>query len=89
MFIRIALATAAVAAALVAVKDGGILADAGLTGSCTTITMPRGSTGAWVACTPGLLEGRPDLSRQQCAAMGVRGERQIWRCPVELVSAQG
>jgi len=89
MFIRIALATAAVAAALVAVKDGNVLADAGLTGSCRVVSAVSGASGAWVACTPGILEGRPDLSRQQCTAMGVRGERQLWRCPGALITAHG
>jgi len=88
MFIRIAVTTTMVAAALFAVKEQGLLAQAGLTASCTSVQAPAADRrSSWQACTAGLLEGHPDLTRQQCTAVGTRNELQLWRCPVELVGA--
>ena len=80
--LRIVVIAALVVASMVAVKDGRLLARAGLVGSCTSVS---GSDGAqWEACKPGKLEGAPDLSRKSCVAAGARGEIRYWRCPSRI-----
>ena len=86
---RIVLAALLIVAVMVAIKNGRILRDAGLTGSCSSIARPVGQTGTWKACKRGRLEGRPDLSRQGCTAQGVAGKLEYWRCPAQLGSAPG
>jgi hypothetical protein len=84
--LRIFLVTAAVAAAMLAVKDGRLLARAGLVGSCSAVAAPAGHSGAWQACKPGRLEGRPDLSSKSCSSEGVVGKLEYWSCPADLAS---
>jgi len=80
--LRIFVIAALVAATMFAVKDGRMLARAGLVGSCTPVAGHDGT--AWEACKPGKLEGAPDLSRKSCTAAGTSGEIQYWRCPSRL-----
>jgi hypothetical protein len=87
--LKILLAALLIVAAMVAIKNGRVLRDAGLTGSCGSITKPVAQTGTWKACKRGRLEGRPDLSRQGCTAEGVAAKLQYWRCPAQLGSARG
>ena len=87
--LKILLAALLIVAAMVAIKNGRVLRDAGLTGSCDSIARPVGQTGTWKVCKRGRLEGRPDLSRQGCTAEGVAGKLQYWRCPAQLGSARG
>jgi hypothetical protein len=81
MMLRILLVTAALAGALFAVKDGRILARAGLVGSCSAVAAPAGEAAPWQACRAGRLEGRPDLSRRSCTSQGIVGDVEYWRCP--------
>jgi hypothetical protein len=82
--LRILIITAAIAALMFAVKDGRVLARAGLVGSCTDVVAPLGDGGAWQACRAGPLEGRPDLSRRSCSPQGLVREVEYWRCPTPL-----
>jgi hypothetical protein len=85
MLKRIVAAGVLVLALMVAVKDGRVLRETGLTGVCSTAqTFADGSQ--IEACRPGKLEGRPDLSRQGCTAAGLTGRYQYWRCPAGVVS---
>ena len=84
--IRIFFAAAAIVAAMIVIKDGRLLAQAGLLGSCSGAQAPAGQTGAWEACRPGKLEGRPDLSRRSCTRQGVVGRVEYWRCPAPVGS---
>ncbi|MDQ3995628.1 MAG: hypothetical protein M3303_01270 [Gemmatimonadota bacterium] len=77
----------AVFSLMVAIKDGGLLREAGLLGSCTTVAAPPGSSGYWQACRPGRLEGRPDLSRRSCERQGTARGIEFWRCPAEIGNA--
>jgi len=66
-------------ALMVVVKDGRVLRMAGLTGSCSVVQTYRDSS-AMVACRPGKLEGRPDLSRSGCTSAEIGPAVQYWRC---------
>jgi hypothetical protein len=69
------------AAVLVAVRDHDVLHRAGLVGYCTPSPRPAGTSGVWRACQKGVLDGRPDLTRQSCQPRGQNGSVQYWRCP--------
>ena len=79
---RIVVIAALVVATMVAVKDGRVLASAGLVGSCPPVAGHDGAE--WEACKPGRVEGAPDLSRKSCTAAGTRGDIQYWRCPTKI-----
>jgi hypothetical protein len=89
MFVRIVIVGLLIVGAMVAIKDGRILREAGLTGSCSSVALPAGQSGYWKACEQGKLSGRPDLSRQGCSSRGVSGRLEYWRCPAQLDSSQG
>ena len=83
---RIVVIGALLAAGMVAVKDGRVLRDAGLTGSCTVAqTLANGEQ--IESCSSGKLEGAPDLSRNGCSNAGPYAGRVYWRCPAPIVSA--
>ena len=76
---------ALVLALMVAVKDGRLLRETGLTGACSsTQTLTDGTQ--LEACRSGKLAGRPDLSREGCTAAGLTGTYQYWRCPASVMS---
>jgi hypothetical protein len=89
MLFRIFLAAALVFALMLAIKDGRVLRDAGLKASCKNVAVPAGEQGFWAACKKGKLDGRPDLSRQGCKAVTIRGKVEWWRCDAALGSSQG
>lgn len=68
-----------------AVKDGRVMRDAGLTGTCTVAeTFKDGSQ--LEACSSGKLAGRPSLSGQGCTATAIQSGYQYWRCPAGVAS---
>ena len=82
---RIVVVGALIAAAMFAVKDGHVLRDAGLTGSCTVVaTAANGEQTE--ACSSGKLEGAPDLSRDGCSETGLYATLVYWRCPAPVAS---
>jgi hypothetical protein len=84
------LVVAVLAVALMAsIKDGRVLREAGLTGSCSAVAAPAGQTGDWEKCTAGKLEGAPNLSRQGCTSVKATGKTEWWRCPARIGSAPG
>lgn len=85
--VRIWLMAILAAAVLVAVRDHDVLHRAGLTGYCTSSPRPAGTSGVWRACEKGVLDGRPDLSRQSCQPRGRNGTVEYWRCPAPVRSA--
>ncbi len=87
--INAALLVTAIILAMVAIKDGRILREAGLLASCTALTSHNGEAGYWHACRPGRLEGRPDLSRRSCTSHGVDADYEYWRCPERVGIAAG
>ena len=88
MFLRILIVGLLIVGAMVAVKDGRVLRNAGLTGSCTSVALPTGQSGYWQACKEGRLSGRPDLSREGCSSRGVSGRLEYWRCPAAIGSGR-
>jgi hypothetical protein len=86
MFTRIVFVAALIVTGMLAVKDGRVLKDAGLTGSCRVVqTAANGEQ--MEACSSGKLEGAPDLSRNGCTDTGLYAGRVYWRCPAPVVSA--
>jgi hypothetical protein len=84
MIIRIVLVGALIAATMVAVKDGRLLRDAGLKGSCKSVVTRGGEVVFWEACTKGKLDGRPNLARQGCKAVAIKNGLEWWHCPAAL-----
>jgi len=84
--LRIWLMAMFAAAVLVVVKDHDVLHRAGLVGYCTTSPRPAGTSGSWRACEKGVIDGRPDLSRQSCRPRGQDGTVEFWRCPAKVAS---
>lgn len=85
MIMRVVVIGALILALMVVVKDGRILRDAGLTGSCTVAQTYTDGT-QLEACRPGKFVGRPDLSRDSCRGVGVMGTYEYWRCPTSVAS---
>jgi hypothetical protein len=70
---------------MVVVKDGRVLRDAGLTGSCSAVeTFVDGTQ--LVGCHAGKLAGKPDLSGQGCRDAGAKYAVEYWRCPAAVAS---
>jgi len=65
---------------MVVIKDGRVLRTAGVTGSCSVVQVFSDSS-ELTACRPGKLQGRPDLSRSGCRAVGSRAKVWYWSCP--------
>jgi hypothetical protein len=83
---RIIFIAVLLAAGMWAIKDGRILRNAGLTGSCAVAQTL--ATGEQIeACSSGKLEGAPDLTRNGCTDSGLYGGRVYWRCPAPVASA--
>jgi hypothetical protein len=89
MLLRVVIVALLAVAVMVAIKDGRLLREAGLTGSCASTVTPAGQSGYWAACKRGKLSGRPDLSRQSCVSRGLAGKVEYWRCPAPVGSSQG
>jgi hypothetical protein len=79
--VRIWLMAMLAAAVIVAVRDHDVLHRAGLVGYCTSSPRPAGTSGVWRACQRGVLDGRPNLTRESCQPRGQSGSVQYWRCP--------
>ena len=86
--LRIWLMAMLAAAMLVAVRDHDILHRARLMGYCTTSPRPAGTTGVWRACEKGVIDGRPDLSRQSCRPRAQNGAVEYWSCPARLQASR-
>jgi hypothetical protein len=84
--LRIWLMAMLAAALLVVVHDHDVLHRAGLIGYCTSSPRPAGTSGSWRACEKGVLDGRPDLSRNSCSRRGVSGHVEYWSCPARVES---
>ena len=80
MLLRVVVVASLIVGLMAAVKDGRLLRTTGLTGTCHVIqTVSDGSEIA--SCSPGKLEGAPDLSHRGCKLAGPNGAAQYWRCP--------
>jgi hypothetical protein len=84
--LRIWLMAMLAAALIVVVHDHDVLHRAGLIGYCTSSPRPAGTTGEWRACERGVLDGRPNLSRQSCRLRAQNGSVEYWSCPARVES---
>jgi hypothetical protein len=83
--LKLVLVGVLIVGAMFLVKDGRVMRDAGLTGSCVVAeTFKDGSQ--LEACSAGKLAGRPSLSRQGCTATAILSGNQYWRCPAGVAS---
>jgi hypothetical protein len=88
MLLKILLVGAVAIGAMVAIKDGRVLRDAGLLSSCSAVAA-NGRTGAnELSCSKGRLDGFPDLTNKACDLVSVSPSREVWRCPVPVVSSR-
>jgi hypothetical protein len=88
MFIKILLAGILVFAGMLVIKDGRILARAGLTASCSQVSTRSAQDNVVQACKRGRLEGYPDLAHRSCVSIGTKESVQYWSCPARVVSSQ-
>jgi hypothetical protein len=66
-------------AAMIVVKDGRLLRNAGLTATCSKVaSVPDADIDA---CRPGKLEGHPDLTKRGCKYVATYKQLAYWRCP--------
>lgn len=88
MLARILIAGGVVLLALFAVKNGWVLRESGLTGTCAVYS--TANTGAQEEkCLSGRLDGRPSLSGKGCVIQATYGKAQYWLCPAPLASSPG
>jgi hypothetical protein len=85
MIKRVVVAGVLVLAVMIAVKDGRILRETGLSGACAVAQTLSDGTQV-EACRAGRLAGRPDLRRQGCKEAGISGTYEYWRCPASVVA---
>jgi hypothetical protein len=83
------LAAVVIVLVMIAIKDGRLLREAGLTGGCRPVAAPQGVDGDWQACDPGKLQGAPDLARQGCTSVSFVGKTEYWRCPAGIDGGPG
>jgi len=88
MFMKILLVGGLVFAGMLTIKDGRLLARAGLTATCSAASMSSDQENVVQACKRGRLEGYPDLTTKSCVSIRIRGHVQYWRCPAPVVSSQ-
>ena len=88
MIFRILLVGSLALALMIVIKDGRLLKNAGLLGSCRTSSAPaavRGNGAAeWLACKPGKLDGRPNPSQTGCTSQVFVGRTEYWACPSDV-----
>ena len=77
----IAVVAVCILAAMIAVKDGRLLRNAGLTATCTKVASTQSAD--VVSCRPGKLEGRPDLTKRGCKFAASVKQVAYWSCPSE------
>lgn len=89
---KIALVGAALAAALVLLKQQHVFQRAGIIGSCEVVAAPAGESeqgGQWWSCSEGALTGFPSLTRDSCTRQLATGGREYWHCPAPLERPPG
>jgi hypothetical protein len=86
MIKRVVVTGALIFGLMLAIKDGRVLRETGLTGKCTVAQTLSDGTQV-EACRSGKLEGRPDLSRDGCKTAGMSGTYEYWRCPASVAAA--
>jgi hypothetical protein len=88
MLLKIIIVGAIAIGAMAAIKDGRVLRDAGLLSTCAAITSNGRSEANELSCSKGRLDGFPDLTNKACDLISANPNRELWRCPVAVVSSQ-
>jgi hypothetical protein len=73
---------------MVAIKNGWVLRESGMVGSCRTYASLAGGE-QQERCVPGSLDGQPNLTGKGCVVQSTIGRAQIWLCPAPVASAAG
>lgn len=88
LLLKILLVGVLVAGAMALLRDGRLLARAGLVGSCRPVAAASSPQGAVQSCSRGRLSGYPDLHGQSCTSEGVAADgREYWQCIAPIVSS--
>ena len=78
--LRIALVGIILLALMFMLRDGRFLKGAGVLASCEQIAAPVGQSGDWRKCTAGKIDGRRDLTTQDCTLVRSDGPDDYWVC---------
>jgi hypothetical protein len=88
MLLKILIIGAVAIGVMAAIRDGRVLRDAGLLGSCSAAAVAGKVEQTVMSCSKGRLDGFPDLSNKACALVSVTPSQQFWRCEAPVVSSQ-
>jgi len=88
MLVKVFIVGAIAIGVMAAIKDGRILRDAGLLSSCSAVATSGHSEANDMSCSKGRLDGFPDLTNKACDLIAANPSREVWRCPVPVVSSQ-
>jgi hypothetical protein len=86
LLLKILLVGAVIVGGMAAVKDGRLLARAGLTSSCEQVQVQSPDSSVQ-RCKKGRLDGYPDLTNKSCKRTGTIDGREYWTCPALVVSS--
>ncbi len=86
VLIKIGLVAAAIAAVLVLAREQMWFERAGLLADCQQVAAPAGARlgGQWWSCKEGALSGLPNLAADNCVSKGIRGNTELWHCPLAI-----
>jgi hypothetical protein len=88
MLLKILVVGALLIGMMAVIRDGTVLRDAGLLHTCRAVTVNGHYDPTVISCSKGRLDGFPDMTSKSCQLVGVRQNRQIWRCDAPVVSSQ-
>lgn len=88
MLVKILIVGAILIGFMAAIRDGRLLRDAGLLGSCSEAVVNGQPDPLVQTCKKGRLDGYPDLTNKACTLFAVRNGREYWRCTAPIVSSQ-
>jgi len=90
VLVKIAAVGAALIALMAVAQNQRWPQRAGVVGACVATQPPAyQQTGAWYACTQGILTSFPSLGGESCDSIGFVRDKEIWRCDAPLVSLPG
>jgi hypothetical protein len=88
MLLKILIIGAVAIGVMGAIRDGRVLRDAGLLGSCNVVNANGKTEPTVMSCSKGRLDGFPDLTNKSCRVISYTASRQYWRCETPVVSSQ-
>ena len=88
MLLKILIVGGLVVGLMVGLRDGRLMARAGLLSSCNAVLVNGSPDPALQSCSKGRLDGFPDLTNKSCRRIAVHPEREVWQCEAPIVSSQ-